>query len=123
MPSHVDRIAKLTEEVEVIRTAGSFGVEVVRGRVDPRKFSKTRAILMKEDKQSADLLGEIFRVLVKKLTPDQSVERALNRLGNLVSGSQDPTNLRNQVFKVADELGIRLPSGVFASDVHASRKV
>lgn len=113
--SHAERIAKLTAEVEVLtKTAGGLGLEFFQSRIDPRKFNATMQVLKKEDKQTADLLRQSMRTLIDKLTPsDRSVEPALNRLANLVSGSQDPANLRNQVFKVANELGIRLPSGMF----------
>jgi len=80
--------------------------------VDPEKFKSTLRTL-NTDEQSRDLLQQVRGELMDRLTPDSSTERALNRLSNLVSGSQDPANLRNQIFKVANELGIRLPSGMF----------
>ena len=94
------------------KSASRMGVDIFRSFVDPKKFIATRRNLA-NDKQSQDLLRQIQMELLDRLTPDDSTERALNRLSNLLSGSQDPANLRNQIFKVANELGIRLPSGMF----------
>jgi len=94
------------------KSASRMGVDIFRSFVDPKKYIATRRNLA-NDKQSQDLLRQIQTELLDRLTPDDSTERALNRLSNLLSGSQDPANLRNQIFKVANELGIRLPSGMF----------
>lgn len=106
-----------SEERKVIlagleKSASMMGNDILNSFVDPKKFMATRNKLSM-DKQSQDLLLEVRRELLKRLAVDDSTERAINRLSNLVSGSQDPTNLRNQIFKVADELGIRLPSAMF----------
>lgn len=94
------------------KSASRMGVDIFRSFVDPKKYIATRRNLSM-DKQSQDLLRQVQRELLRRLTPDDSTERALNRLSNLLSGSQDPAVLRNQIFKVANELGIRLPSGMF----------
>jgi hypothetical protein len=94
------------------KSASRMGVDIFRSFVEPKKYIATRRNLA-NDKQSQDLLRQIQTELLDRLTPDDSTERALNRLSNLLSGSQDPANLRNQIFKVANELGIRLPSGMF----------
>ena len=94
------------------KSASRMGVDIFRSFLDPKKYIATRRNLA-NDKQSQDLLRQIQTELLDRLTPDDSTERALNRLSNLLSGSQDPANLRNQIFKVANELGIRLPSGMF----------
>ena len=94
------------------KTSSRMGVDILTSFVDPKKFRSTLRTL-NTDEQSRDLLQQVRGELMDRLTPDSSTERALNRLSNLVSGSQDPANLRNQIFKVANELGIRLPSGMF----------
>ena len=94
------------------KTSSRMGVDILTSFVDPEKFKSTLRTL-NTDEQSRDLLQQVRGELMDRLTPDSSTERALNRLSNLVSGSQDPANLRNQIFKVANELGIRLPSGMF----------
>lgn len=122
MPSHAERIAKLADEVKALssKRAANLGVEFFKSYIDPRKFSATMRVLRKEDKQAADLLDEVMRTLIDKLTPsDRNVEPALNKLASTLRGSQDPAMLRNQVFKVADLLGLSLPSGHFAADLAA----
>ena len=94
------------------KTSSRMGVDILTSFVDPEKFKSTLRTL-NTDEQSRDLLQQVRGELMDRLTPDSSTERALNRLSNLVSGNQDPANLRNQIFKVANELGIRLPSGMF----------
>lgn len=94
------------------KTSSRMGVELFTSFVDTKKFLNTLRALG-TDQQSQKLLEQVQRELVDRLTPDSSTERAINRLSNLVSGNQDPANLRNQIFKVANELGIRLPSGMF----------
>ncbi len=94
------------------KTSSRMGVELFKSFVDTKKFLNTLGALG-TDRQSQELLQQVRGELMDRLTPDSSTERALNRLSNLVSGSQDPANLRNQIFKVANELGIRLPSSMF----------
>jgi hypothetical protein len=110
LPRHMQSSERLASPME--KSASRMGVDIFRSFVDPKKFIATRRVLSM-DKQSQDLLRQIQTELLDRLTPDDSTERALNRLSNLLSGSQDPANLRNQIFKVANELGIRLPSGMF----------
>ena len=94
------------------KTSSRMGVDILTSFVDPEKFKSTLRTL-NTDEQSRDLLQQVRGELMDRLTPDSSTERALNRLSNLVSGNQDPANLRNQIFKVANELGMKLPSGMF----------
>ena len=93
------------------RTASQIFWDVM----DKRKWHQIRAALDKAgDKQSVGLWSEASLQLQKALTLKPDEERALNRMNNLRVG--DPANMRNQVFKIANELGIKLPSGMFASD-------
>ena len=94
------------------KTASPMGGDLFDILVDTKKFFKTLRALG-TDTQSQELLREVRGELQHRLTPDSSTERAINRLSNLVSGNQDPARLRNQIFKVANELGISLPSGSF----------
>jgi hypothetical protein len=67
------------------------------------------------DDQSAKLIMDIRRELMGKLKIDDSTERAISRLAGLASRGKtwDPALIRNNVFKVANELGMHLPSGMF----------
>jgi len=69
------------------------------------------------DDQSRELLvgrGGIFEKLGKALTLQRNYGAAFNRLRNLIeSGHKNEGILRNQIFKIADELKIKLPSSMF----------
>lgn len=96
------------------RKQAGLGSELLWLRVDRRKTIAVNQVLRKAgDQQSVKLLNEVMRTLMERLDPGDATERALNRFSNLVAGSHDPANLRNQVFKVANELGLKLPSGMF----------
>jgi len=85
--------------------------------VDKRKWSAIRQALNKAgDKQSVGLWSEASLKLSKALELSTNEEYALNRMKNLMDRpTTDPAGMRNQVFKIANELGIKLPSGMFAS--------
>lgn len=79
--------------------------------LDQRKLSKQ---LSSMDEQSKKLLNQILDILGNTLTLPDRQGPAFNRLRNLISsGQKDEANLRNQVFKIANELGIKLPSSSF----------
>jgi len=70
------------------------------------------------DDQSADLLLEVMSKLSKALSLSSGEEAALWRLKQVAEYGKrwDIGLLRNNIFKAADSLGIRLPSAMFASD-------
>ncbi len=82
--------------------------------LDQKKASKLMDVM---DDQSQELLtgkGGILEKLGKALTLPGRYGAAFNRLNNLVnSGHKNEGIVRNQVFKIADELGIKLPSASF----------
>jgi hypothetical protein len=67
------------------------------------------------DKQSAELLREVTHKLAASLALSDNEEMALNRLrGSLDSiGRWDADLQRNNIFKAANLLGIKLPSHMF----------
>lgn len=79
--------------------------------IDQRQL---RDLMRNMDDQSKKLIRDITDKLAEKLTLKGREAPAYNRLRNLiVSKSKDEANLRNQVFKIANELGIKLPSSMF----------
>lgn len=70
------------------------------------------------DKQSADLVRDVYMVIQKKLQLTTNEEYALKRLLGSVQrvGSWDAGTQRNNIFKAADLLGMKLPSFMFASE-------
>jgi len=67
------------------------------------------------DDQSKDLAYDVYRALQKKLELPRGEQEALGRLRGCVENAKrwDPALLRNNIFKAAHSLGIRLPSGMF----------
>ena len=97
----------------------STGVDIFRQSVDPRKWQGVNKALQNAgDDQSIKLLSDIMHHFIGKFDMKSGEEQAWNRLIGLVlkGASWDPSLIRNNVFKVANSLGMRLPSGMFASD-------
>jgi len=67
------------------------------------------------DTQTQDLSLDVLRELQKRLKVEQSTLNALHRLLGLLKQGKDwsPDLIRNNVFKVAHELGLDLPSSSF----------
>lgn len=67
------------------------------------------------DDQSKDLAYEVYRALRKKLDLPRGEQEALNRLRMCVENAKrwDPALLRNNIFKAAHSLGMKLPSAMF----------
>lgn len=112
--------SKITELTANLReatdkTAMSMGKEIFQELVDMRKLYGVRKVFTTAgDKASADLVRDIMQKMMEELEPkNRGMQRAMNRLRNAMHGNQDPENLRNQIFKVADELGMRLPHSMF----------
>ena len=65
------------------------------------------------DEQTVELLQEIMHYFSNKFTREE--EAALNTVNNLLSGkgTRPPEAYRNQIFKAADLLKIKLPSYIF----------
>lgn len=79
--------------------------------LDQRKLSKQ---LNNFDEQSRKLLDQILDKLGDSLTLPDRQGQAFNRLRNFIeSGTKEEGNIRNQIFKIANELKIKLPSSSF----------
>ncbi len=69
---------------------------------------------IKDDNQSQDLVDGIAEHFEKALTLKSNEFNAFKRFLNLLkSKSRSQEGARNQIFKVADELKIKLPSHMF----------
>jgi hypothetical protein len=85
--------------------------------LDQRAFMQVYKKLEKDDEQSAGLLYDVLKELEDKLTLSNRESQALGRLSQLVKAGSGwkPALQRNNIFKAADLLGLKLPSGMFAS--------
>jgi len=93
--------------------------DIVDTLLDRRAYYAVIKRLNEEDKQSAELLTECMRHLITKFsaTLDANEEHGLGRFQTLLNDGQrwDAALLRNNVFKVANAFGLKLPSSMFAS--------
>jgi hypothetical protein len=70
-----------------------------------------------KDEQSADLASRVYSRLAAKLRLSDNEGRALNRLRASTQRTDwDAATHRNNIFKAADLLGMKLPSYFFASE-------
>jgi len=67
------------------------------------------------DEQSRDLAVQVYQTLVRKYALPQGDAEALRRLQACAKNAKtwDPALLRNNIFKAAHALGLKLPSGMF----------
>lgn len=90
--------------------------------IPPHDVYKLIHELEKEkDEQSADLAARVYSHLSAKLRLSDREGMALNRLRGSVQsvGAWDVAMQRNNIFKAADLLGMKLPSYMFASEKKA----
>lgn len=99
--------------------------EMLFGIVDRKGLIEVQRVLKKAgDQQSIDLLRDIQINLIEKLDLDRGADEAISRLFQLGSRGKgwDPALIRNNVFKAANSLGMKLPSAMFASEDAGFRK-
>lgn len=113
MQNLIERLGEAIEpkDVEEDELTESVGKELLFARVDRRGLIAATKVA---DDQTKKLLREVQLKLIDELTPkNKGVENALNRLSNLSGSKKTEQGVRNTVFKVADELGMKLPAGSF----------
>jgi len=89
--------------------------------ISQRDFERAYDLLEEADAQSAELLLDVYQELSKRMGLSRQESDALARLKFVLTNSgRDPALLRNNIFKAANSLGLRLPSGMFASGRAAS---
>lgn len=94
------------------KRAGSFGVRNLDSIIPRREMSKLIKAL-RDDPASSQVLQDIRLELVNRLDVDPNTEAAINKLNNVVGGNFSPEGARNQLFKIADLLKIKLPHSIF----------
>ena len=80
--------------------------------IDPMELSKLRKNV---DEQSYELAGEVYSNLYDALKLTDNQREAINRLKRSMerSSTMDKAEHRNNIFKAAHALGIKLPSSMF----------
>jgi hypothetical protein len=91
--------------------------------IDERGFHKLRRSLGKQkDEATVDMATKVSHHFMEKLTLNNNERGALNRLRQSVENPNwDISQHRNNIFKAANLLGIKLPHMMFASDEGASK--
>ena len=112
-------ILKYEKEMKKLNVTGvkekkAFGDSVIGYIVDERKLiDAINSDFM--DEQTQDLLGKVYEKLNDRLKLTGNEFGALNRMKTCVERgkSQSSDAHRNQIFKAANALGIKLPSSAF----------
>lgn len=105
-------------DIEGFRTAASktAGFGLLDQVLDTRGVMDALRHLKGVDDQSADLLVEVVYRLEDAMDLKSSELAALKRMQWVAKNKRgDYAMLRNNIFKAANSLGIKLPSGMFAS--------
>lgn len=110
MSDIVYRVAKRHLEA---RSQVSFFSEMDGAR-DAYRFRREITKLFPDHTDVSEVYLKIIETLTDRYSVDVATDMAFNKLRNLVSkGSSSPDLVRNQVFKIADLLDIKLPHGLF----------
>jgi hypothetical protein len=78
--------------------------------LDQRKLARLQDDM---DEQTYDLMVEVFRKLADDFRLSSKQQEALNRLKMSMEGRYQPDMHRNNIFKAAHALGMKLPSSMF----------
>lgn len=116
-PSREKLAADLTALAERVggteKTAS--GQDLFHMVVPQRAVMKMYSRLEDEDDQSAKLYQEVVSKLMDMLDMNRGAQEALRRIQDVSDRGQnwDIALIRNNIFKAANAMGIRLPSGMF----------
>lgn len=108
--------------VGLLRSASSDGYYILSALIPDKDLLALHTRLAKDgpdgDKQSADLLMDVRAKIAKELEISRGASEALSRLRDVATRGKnwDTALIRNNIFKAANSLGMRLPSHMFASE-------
>lgn len=115
--------ARLAHDLEAAWFSKEAGADSVLWQIFPQRsfYDLYRKMEDSGDEQSTELLREVSHKLMEALKLSDGEEHALERLNGCVlnRNSWKPDLLRNNIFKAANALGMKLPSGMFASQHQA----
>ena len=106
---------------DVTRGAGGGGErtasrnDVIESILPMRDVAKLHHKMEEQDEQSARLLIDVYNALRARLSLSDGETEAMNRVTNMVKSGQNwnADLLRNNIFKAANSLGMKLPSAMF----------
>ena len=107
-------MADYDRRIQASRTVeAGVGADIVHNYVGGVKIFRTFSSGLRDDPQLRELNLDIAVKLGQIMVPNKKVESALNRYANLVrqGPKQSPDAVRNQLAKIAGELGLKMPKG------------
>jgi hypothetical protein len=110
-----DNCEEKVEEGKESASKKAGGNDVIEYVLPMDDMAKLYHTLKKQDEQSAKLLMEVYNVLRDRLKLSDGENEAMSRVRGMVTRGQnwDAALLRNNVFKAAHSLGMKLPSFMF----------
>ncbi len=89
--------------------------EIVEKLFDRNDFHRTYRDLKENDPESADLMMQVYMYFKKRLEFTSNENEAWNRLHWVINQGKASPLARNNIFKAAHALGMKLPSMFFAA--------
>lgn len=93
--------------------------QMFSGFVDRRGLMEVAKVLRAAgDEQSVRLMSDVEGEIIDRISLDRGGDDALGRMMEISKRGKgwSPALLRNNIFKAANSLGLKLPSAMFASD-------
>lgn len=108
-------LLEAAREFEATLKKGSGGDEILYSIIPRNDITNMYSHIGKADDQTADLFADVVSELIDQLDVDRGTREALLRIKDVCERGKnwDPALVRNNVFKAAHSLGMRLPSAMF----------
>lgn len=110
-----DNCEEKVEEGKESASKKAGGNDVIEAILPMSDMAKLYRKLDEKDEQAAELLMEVYNVLRARLKLSDGENEAMSRVRGMVTRGQnwDAGLLRNNIFKAAHSLGMKLPSFMF----------
>jgi len=101
---------KIAQELVAVARELTARQSLIDAVLDQRKLAKLRKQM---DEQTYDLMVDVYDKLSDDLALTSGQQEAINRLQMSMEGRYQPDMHRNNIFKAAHALGMKLPSMMF----------